>query len=102
MALKSIMCECAWAASFKKDSRISSFYWGHVKKHGEKVANIATAGLLLRIGYNLLKKKEMYIEEGNRYFEEIEKRKERRLVKLLEAKGYIVERTDEVAATLDV
>lgn len=95
MALKSIMCECAWAASFKKDSRISAYYWARVKKHGEKKAITATAGLLLRICYNLLRKKELYKEEGNSFFEEIEKKKEQRLVKLLESKGYTIEKKQE-------
>lgn len=94
MALKAIMCECAWAASFKKDSRISSYYWRRVRKHGEKKAITATAGLLLRICYNLLKRREMYTELGTNFFEEIEKKKERNLIRILEAKGYTVHKSE--------
>lgn len=94
MALKAIMCECAWAASFKKDSRISAYYWKRVKKHGEKKAIIATAGLLLRICYNLLKTREMYKETGNSFFEELERKKESRLIKLLESKGYTINKSE--------
>lgn len=70
-ALKSVMCECSWAASFSKDTRFSICYKRWIKKMGKKKATIALANLLLRICYNLLKERKMYIEYGSSYLDEL-------------------------------
>ncbi|NLC07840.1 MAG: IS110 family transposase [Syntrophomonadaceae bacterium] len=87
-ALKAILCECAWASSKKRNSRLSACYWRWVKRMGIKKALIALAHLLLRIVYQILLTKTPYQELGPEYLENREIQKELRLIKLLESKGY--------------
>lgn len=91
-ALKSVMCECSWAASFSKDTRFSICYKRWIKKMGKKKATIALANLLLRICYNLLKEHKMYIEYGSSYLDELNKKKEENMIRILKSKGYSIER----------
>lgn len=88
----SILCECAWAATLKKDSRISKKYWSMVSRMGKKKALVATANMLLRIIYTILKTKEMYKEQENEYLIKKEQQREARLIKQLKDKGYVVEK----------
>lgn len=52
--LKAILCECAWAASKTKNTRLSAYYWRLVKRMGKKKALVALGHLLLRIAYHVL------------------------------------------------
>lgn len=88
--LKTILCECAWSASNTKNTRLSGFYWRLVKRMGKKKATIALAHLILRIAYNILLAKEPYKEIGNEYMVDVEKKRESRIIKELEAKGFVV------------
>lgn len=88
----SILCECAWAATLKKGSRISKRYWSMVSRMGKKKALVATANMLLRIIYTMLKTKEMYKEQENEYLIKKEQQREARLIKQLRDKGYVVEK----------
>lgn len=88
----SILCECAWAATLKKDSRISKKYWSMVSRMGKKKALVAIANMLLRIIYTILKTKEMYKEQENEYLIKIEQQREARLITQLKDKGYVVEK----------
>lgn len=88
----SILCECAWAATLKKDSRISKKYWSMVSRMGKKKALVAIANMLLRIIYTILKTKEMYKEQENEYLIKKEQQREARLIKQLKDKGYVVEK----------
>ncbi len=88
----SVLCECAWAATVKKDSRISKKYWSMVSRMGKKKALVATANMLLKIIYVLLKKREMYKEQENEYLIKKEQQREVRLIKQLQSKGYVVEK----------
>ena len=90
--LMSILCECAWAATLKKDSRISKKYWSMVSRMGKKKALVAIANMLLRIIYTILKTKEMYKEQENEYLIKKEQQREARLIKQLKDKGYVVEK----------
>ena len=58
--IKSVLVECAWAAIKKRDTRLSNWYWSHVKRLGEKKAIIAVARKLLVYIYAMLKSGEMY------------------------------------------
>jgi hypothetical protein len=63
-----------------------------IKKMGKKKATIALANLLLRICYNLLKEHKMYIEYGSSYLDELNKKKEENMIRILKSKGYSIER----------
>lgn len=87
-ALKAVLCECAWAAAKTKNTRFHNCYWRWVKRMGKKKALVALAHLLLRIAYQLLKTKRPYQELGSDYLGDREKRREQKLIKSLEGKGY--------------
>lgn len=89
-ALKSILCECAWAASKTKDTRLSATYWRWVKRMGKKKALLALGHLILRIAYKLLLTREPYKELGTEYRAEREQAMEQRIIKQLQLKGYQV------------
>lgn len=88
--LKATLGECAWAASNKKNSRLSAFYWRLVKRMGKKKATVALAHLILRIAYNILLTKEPYKELSNDYMVDVEKKRQTKMIKELEAKGFTV------------
>jgi len=87
-ALKSILCECAWAASNKKDTRLSAYYWRLVKHLGKKKALVALGHLILRISYNILLTGISYQEMGSNYLGNREQQREQRFIRLLESRGY--------------
>jgi len=93
--LKTILSECAWAASNTKNTRLYAFYWRLVKRMGKKKATISLAHLILRIAYNILRTKEPYKEIGNDYMVDVEKNRQRKMIKELEAKGFIVSKVSE-------
>jgi len=71
--LKSVLCQCAWAAIRVKDSRISALYYRLVKRMGKQKAIMAVAHLLLRIIYIVLRDKVPYEELGADYLGKREK-----------------------------
>jgi transposase len=92
--LKSILCECAWAASVTRKTRLSTRYWSWVKRLGKKKALVALAHTLLRIIFHILLKKQSYLELGPDYLDkfnhEREEKRLKALIKELEHKGYTV------------
>lgn len=95
--LKAVLCECAWAASMTRNTRLSARYWSWVKRLGKKKALVALGHTLLRIVYHMLLHKRPYLEIGpdylDRYKAENHKRKQSQLIKQLEAEGYTVTRS---------
>ena len=89
-ALKCVMCECAWAATLSKNTRLSICYKKWIKKMGKKKATIALSSLMLRICYNLLKERKMYLEYGSQYLDELNKKKEKNIIRILKSKGYSI------------
>ncbi|WP_243450384.1 hypothetical protein [Desulfosporosinus sp. Sb-LF] len=89
-ALKSVLCECAWAASKTKNTRLSSTFWRWVKRMGKKKALLALGHLILRIAYKILLTREPYKELGTEYLVKREEEKEQRLIRQLQLKGYQV------------
>ncbi|TYR75169.1 IS110 family transposase [Rossellomorea vietnamensis] len=85
--LKTVLCQVAWAAVKKKDSRLSSFYYRLVKRRGPYKANMALAHLLLRIIYQVLKERTPYKELGWDYLPTKERKKEY-FIKKLKNMGY--------------
>lgn len=63
-SLKAVLCQAAWAASKSKGTRLASFFYRIQKRRGQKKATIATAHLILRIIYRMLKDKVPYHETG--------------------------------------
>lgn len=62
---------------------------------GKKKANIALANLILRICYHVLKQRTPYVELGDYYFTKREIDKEKRLIKELQKRGYIVQKEEQ-------
>lgn len=95
--LKAILCECAWAASMTRNTRLSARYWSWVKRLGKKKALVALGHTLLRIIYHILLTKRPYFEIGPDYLEryktENHRRRQTQLIKQLEAEGYTITRT---------
>ena len=89
-ALKSVLCECAWAASKTKNTRLSATFWRWVKRMGKKKALVALGHLILRIAYKILATREPYKELGTEYLADREREKELYAIKQLQAKGYQV------------
>ena len=90
--LRSMLCECAWSATKKKDSKFKNKYWSMVPRMGRKKALIAIANMMLRLIYHLLKTKSTYKELEIQYFIDKDKRREDRIIKELKSKGYLVEK----------
>ncbi|MCA0754198.1 IS110 family transposase [Paenibacillus sp. N4] len=62
--LKAVLCQAAWAASKSKGTRLASFFYRIQKRRGQRKATIATAHLILRIIYRMLKDSTPYREVG--------------------------------------
>lgn len=71
--LKSVLCQCSWAAIRKKDSRIAAMYHRLVKRMGKQKAIMAVSHLLIRIIYVVLRDKVPYQELGADYLGSREK-----------------------------
>lgn len=87
--LKAVLSQAAWAASKKQDCRIASFFYRIQKRRGQKKATIATAHLILRIAYHVLKERVPYGELGWDYLPNRD-RKLNYWIKKLEDQGFKV------------
>lgn len=58
--IKSILCQCAWAAVRSRKSQFALWFWSHQGKLGRKKAIIAVARKMLTVSYTLLKNNEFY------------------------------------------
>jgi transposase len=58
--VKSVLCQCAWAAVKTRGTRLSNWFWRNVKRLGEKKAIIAVARKLLCYVYCMLSTGELY------------------------------------------
>lgn len=94
--LKAVLCECAWAATMTRNTRLSTRFWSWVKRLGKKKALVALGHTLLRIVYHILVKKQPYIELGADYLEKFRadshERKQAQMIRQLEASGFVVTR----------
>jgi len=52
--IKSILCQCAWAATHTRNTRLSNWYWRNVNRLGQKTAIIAVARKLLVYAYHII------------------------------------------------
>ncbi|SDF68303.1 Transposase IS116/IS110/IS902 family protein, partial [Fontibacillus panacisegetis] len=88
-SLKAVLCQAAWAASKSKGTRLASFFYRIQKRLGQRKAIIATAHLMLRMIYRMLKDKIPYREVGWDYLKSSTPSVEY-WVKKIEAQGFIV------------
>jgi transposase len=58
--IKSVLTECAWAATRMRNTRLSNWYWSNVGRLGQKKAVTAVARKLLVYIYTMLKNGELY------------------------------------------
>jgi transposase len=66
--LRSILTQCAWAASNKKNSMLQSFYFRLSSRCGRKRAIVALGHRLLRVIYQVLLRDQPYQESDVRPF----------------------------------
>lgn len=66
--LRSILTQCAWAASNKKNSMLQSFYFRLSSRCGRKRAIVALGHRLLRLIYHILLRDQPYRESNVRPF----------------------------------
>jgi transposase len=97
--LKSILNQCAWAASRKKDSYFAAQHRRIASRRGQKRAAMAVAHTQLCICWELLKHGQSYQDLGGDYFDTLnEDRVKRQMVKRLEKLGYEVKLEKKNAA----
>ncbi|MRH45171.1 IS110 family transposase [Aquibacillus halophilus] len=95
--LKTMAVQCALSTR-PQNNRVSSFYKRILKRQGAKKAQMATAHLLLKIAYNILKTGEPYKELGPDYMKQKQENKEIRMIEYLKRKGYEITSTDPEVA----
>ncbi|AJY73726.1 IS110 family transposase [Paenibacillus beijingensis] len=95
--LKAVLCQVAWAASMSKNTRLAAFHARVVKRRGPKKAAMATAHLILKICYFVLKDKKPYEELGWDYLPQKEKGLDYWKRKI-ESMGYFIQIQDNQSA----
>lgn len=95
--LKAVLCQAAWAASKTKNTRIAAFYSRVVKRRGPKKAAMATAHLILKVCYFMLRNKTTYQELGWDYLPKKEKGLDYWLSKI-KSMGYSIQIQDNQPA----
>lgn len=90
--LKSTLCELAWAAKNKKNSRMNRSYYSYITRMGSKKAIIAVAHMLLRLCYKMLLDKTTYKEMDNEYIKNKENTRQKRYINYLISQGYSIQK----------
>jgi len=88
--VKSVLIECAWAATRTRNTRLSNWYWSSVKRLGERKAITAVARKLLVYIYAMVKSGELYNDSLD--VADTEKRK---ALKLVPARKTVEHRTTQ-------
>jgi transposase len=89
--VKTLLCQCAHAASNTKNTYISARYWSIKVRRGPQKAAVATARKIVTTIYHMLKTKSLYQEHGPDFYKEARnKNKARSMIKRLQALGYEV------------
>ena len=90
--VKRAMCQAAWAASHSKNTYLSAFYRRMAIKKGAPKAVMALAHHMIVVIYQVLSRKEEYVEMGGDYYDQRNKpRTIARLVARLGRLGYQVD-----------
>ena len=96
--LRSILVECAWCATRKKDSYFKAQYHRLAARRGKKRALLAVGHSLLTVIYHLLNDGVVYQDLGSNYFDQRDRSQiTRQAVRRLERLGYHVSLTDGAA-----
>jgi len=89
--LRSILIECAWAATKAKQNFYRSRYWRLAPRCGKKRAATGVARSMLVTIYHMLKNNTPYVELGADYFTRMDAEKiAKRSLRNLESLGYMV------------
>ena len=89
--VKTILCQCAHAASNTKGTYIASRYWSIKARRGPQKAAIATARKMITTLYHMIKNKQMYQEPGpDAYLIARHQNRVKSMKKKLESLGYEV------------
>jgi len=88
--LKTVLIQCAWAATRKKDSYFQAQFHRIRARRGAKKAICAVAASLLTTIYHMLKDGTVYEDLGAKHFEKNKERQIARLVKGLGNLGFQV------------
>lgn len=100
--IKRAMCQAAWAASHTKQTFLAAFYRRMSIRKGAAKANVALAHHMIVVVYNVIHRREEYIEFGADYYDQRHKpRIVARLLKRLGALGYAAE-LRELPTTVEV
>jgi transposase len=96
--LRSILVECAWCATRKKDSYFKAQYHRLAARRGQKRALLAVGHSLLTVIYHLLRDGVVYQDLGPNYFDQRDRSQiARHAVRRLERLGYHVSLTEGAA-----
>jgi len=89
--VKTLLCQCAHAASNTKNTYISARYWSIKARRGPQKAAVATARKITTSLYHMLKTKTLYQELGPDFYKEKRtKNKAHSMIKKLKTLGYEV------------
>lgn len=95
--IKTVLCQCAHAASNSKDTYLATRYWSIKARRGPQKATIATARKIIISIYHIIKNREFYHESGHEaYMNARDKNRVRSLKKKLESLGFDVVKKAEV------
>ncbi|MBE6573435.1 MAG: hypothetical protein E7652_03475 [Ruminococcaceae bacterium] len=61
--IKSILCQCAWAAVRTRNTPLGLWFWSHQGKLGKKKAIIAVSRKMLALAYHLIATERFYDNE---------------------------------------
>ncbi|HLZ23610.1 MAG TPA: IS110 family transposase [Ktedonobacterales bacterium] len=96
--LRSILVECAWCATRKKDSYFKAQYHRLAARRGQKRALLAVGHTLLTVIYHLLRDGVLYQDLGPNYFDQRDRSQiARQAIRRLERLGYHVSLTEGAA-----
>ncbi len=96
--LRSILVECAWCASRKKDSYFKTQYHRLAARRGKRRALLAVGHSLLTVIYYLLRDGVLYQDLGSNYFDQRDRSQiARQAIRRLERLGYQVALTEGAA-----
>lgn len=96
--LRSILVECAWCASRKKDGYFKTQYHRLAARRGKRRALLAVGHSLLTVIYYLLRDGVLYQDLGPNYFDQRDRSQiARQAIRRLERLGYHVSLTDGAA-----
>jgi len=101
--VKRALCQSAWAASHTKNTYLAAFYRRMCVRKGSPKAIMALAHHLVIVIYQVLSRKENYVELGSDYYDQRNKpRMVAHLVKRLSKLGYVVELRETPLPTVEV